>query len=50
MTKALLIRTVFNWISHSGIQSIIIKVGREEHPGRDGSGGAESSASSSEGC
>ena len=52
MGKALLIRTVFNWdwLSHSGIQSIIIKVGTEEHPGRDGSVGAESSTSSSEGC
>jgi len=52
MTKATLIRTTFNWgwLTGSEIQSIIIKVGWRQHPGRHGAGGAESSTSSSEGC
>jgi hypothetical protein len=32
------------------VQSIIIKVGTWQHPGRRGAGGAESSTSSSESC
>jgi hypothetical protein len=52
MTKATLIRTTFNWgwLSGSEVQSIIIKVGVWQHPGRHGAGGAENSTSLSEGC
>ena len=52
MAKATQIRTTFNWGWHTGskVQPIIIKVGAWRHPGRHGAGGAESSASSSEGC
>jgi hypothetical protein len=52
MTKATLIRTTFNWgwLTASEVQSIIIKAGAWQHPGRHGVGGAESSKSSSEGC
>jgi len=52
MTKATLIRTTFNcsWLTGSEVQSIIIKVGTWQHPGRYGAGGAKSSTSSSEGC
>ena len=52
MTKATLIRTPFNrgWLTGSEVQSIIIKVGTWQHPGRHGAGRAESSTSSSEGC
>jgi hypothetical protein len=52
MTKASLIRTTFNWgwLTGSEVQSIIIKAGTWQHPGRHGTGGAESSISSSEGC
>jgi hypothetical protein len=52
MTKATLIRTTFNWgwLTGSEVQSIIIKVGAWQHPGRHGAGGVESSTSSSEGC
>jgi hypothetical protein len=52
MTKATLIRTTFNWswLIGSEDQSIIIKAGAWEHPGRHGAGRAESSTSSSEGC
>jgi hypothetical protein len=51
-TKASLIRPTFNWgwLTGSEVQSIIIKAGTWEHPGRHGVGGAESSTSSSEGC
>jgi hypothetical protein len=50
--KATLIRTTFNWdwLTGSKVQSIVIKVGAWQHPGRHGAGGAESSTSSSEGC
>jgi hypothetical protein len=50
MTKATLIRTTFNWgwLTGSEVQSIIIKAGAWQHPGRHGAGGAESSASCSE--
>ena len=43
MTKATLIRTIFNWgwCAGSEIQSSIIKVGTCQHPGRHGAGGAE---------
>ena len=34
----------------SEVQSIIIKAGTWQYPGRHGAGGAESSTSSSEGC
>jgi hypothetical protein len=49
MTKATLLRTIFNWAWLTGLelQPIIIKVGAWQHPGRHGSGGAESSTSSS---
>jgi hypothetical protein len=52
MTMATLIRTTFNWGWLTGleVQSIIIKAGAWQHPGRNGAGGAESSPSSSEGC
>jgi hypothetical protein len=48
MTKATLIRTTFNWgwLSGSEVQSIIIKAGTWQPPGRHGAGGAESSTSS----
>jgi hypothetical protein len=51
MTKARLIRTAFiwGWLSGSEAQSIIIKVGTWQNPGRHGAGGAESSTSLSEG-
>jgi hypothetical protein len=40
MTKATLIRTTFNWgwLTVSEIQSIIIKVGARQCPGRHGPG------------
>ena len=47
MTKATLTRTTFSWgwLTGSEVQSIIIKVGTWQHPGRQGAGGAESSDS-----
>jgi len=52
MTKATLIRTTFNWgwLTGSAVQSIIIKVGAQQRPGRHGAGGTESSTSSFESC
>jgi hypothetical protein len=52
MTKTTLIRITFNWgwLTGSEVQSIIIKVGAWQHPGRHGAGRAESSTSSFEGC
>jgi hypothetical protein len=52
MTKATLIRTAFrkDWLTGSEVQSIIIKAGTWQHPGRYGIEGGESSTSSSEGC
>ena len=49
---AVLIRTAFNWgwLTGSEVQSIIIKVGAWQHPGRHGAEGADSSTSSSEDC
>jgi hypothetical protein len=49
---AVLIRTAFNWgwLTGSEVQSIIIKVGAWQHPGRHGAEGAESFISSSEDC
>ena len=43
MTKATLVRTAFNWdwLIGSEVQSIIIKEGAWQHPGRHGAGGAE---------
>jgi hypothetical protein len=51
MAEKTLIRTTFNWgwLTGSEVQSIIIKAGTWQHPGRHGAGGAESSMSSSEG-
>jgi hypothetical protein len=51
-TKKTLIRITFNWgwLTGSEVQSIIIKAGAWQHPGRHGAGRAESSTSSSEGC
>jgi hypothetical protein len=45
MTKATLKRTAFNWgwLTGSEVQSIIIKPETWQHPGRHGTGGAESS-------
>ena len=50
MTIASLIKTIFNWgwLTGSEFQSIIIKVGVWQHPGRHGADRAESF--SSEGC
>jgi hypothetical protein len=48
MTKASLIKKkTFNWgwLTGSEVQSIIIKVGAWQYPGRHGTGGAESSMS-----
>jgi hypothetical protein len=54
MTKASLIKKkkTFNWgwLTGSEVHSIIIKVGAWQYPGRHGTGGAESSMSSSKGC
>jgi hypothetical protein len=52
MTKATLLRTTFNcsWLIGSEVQSINIKAGIWQHLGRHGSGDAENSTSSSEGC
>jgi hypothetical protein len=52
MSKATLLRTSFNWgwLTGSEVQSITIKAGARQHPGREEAGeGAESSTSSSEG-
>jgi hypothetical protein len=51
MTKATLIRTTLNWgwFIGSEVQSITIKAGTWQHPGRHGAGGAESSTSYSKG-
>jgi hypothetical protein len=48
---ATLIRTIFNWgrLTDSEVQSIIIKAGTWQHPGRHGAGGTESSTSLFEG-
>ena len=47
-SKATLIRTTFNWdwLTGSEVQSIIIKMGTWQRPGRHGAGGAESFTSS----
>ena len=47
MTKATFIRTTFNWgcITGSEVQSLIIKEGTWQHPGKHGVGEAESSTS-----
>jgi hypothetical protein len=51
MTKATLIRTFnWGWLTGSEVQSIIIKAGAWQHPGRCGAGGTESSTTSSKGC
>jgi len=51
MTKTTLIRAFnWGWLIGSEVQSIITKAGAWQHPGRHGAGGAESSASSFEGC
>jgi hypothetical protein len=52
MTKPTLLRTTFNWgwLTGSEVQSIIIKVGAWQSPGRHGTDRAESSIASSEGC
>ena len=51
MTKATLLKTKFNWgwFTGSEVQSIIIKAGAQQHQGRCGAGGAESSTFCSEG-
>jgi hypothetical protein len=51
MSKATLIRITFNWgwLTGSEVQSIIIKSGARQHPGRHDAGRAEGSTSSSEG-
>jgi hypothetical protein len=51
LIKATLIRTTFNWGWLTGleVQFIIIKAGTWHRLGRHGTGGAESSTSSSEG-
>jgi hypothetical protein len=52
MKKATLVRAIFNWgwLTGSEVQSVILKVGMCQHPGRHGAAGAESFTSSSEGC
>jgi hypothetical protein len=40
----------WGWLTGSEVQSIIIKVGAWQYPGQHGTGGAESSMSSSKGC
>jgi hypothetical protein len=40
----------WGWLTDSEVQSITIKVGAWQHPGRHGAEGAESSMSSSKGC
>jgi hypothetical protein len=40
----------WGWLTGSEVQSIIIKVGAWQYPGRHGTGRAESSMSSSKGC
>jgi hypothetical protein len=40
----------WGWLTGLEVQSIIIKVGTWQHPGRHGAGEDESSPSSSEGC
>jgi hypothetical protein len=52
MTNTTLRRTTFNqgWFIGSEVQSLIIKVGTRQYPGRHDAGGAVSSTSSSEGC
>jgi hypothetical protein len=52
MTKAKIIKTTFNWgwFMCSEVQSIIIKAWSGQHPGRYGTGEAESSTSSFDGC
>jgi len=40
----------WSWLTGPEVQSIVIKAGAWQHPGRHGAGGAESSTSSSEGC
>jgi hypothetical protein len=52
MNKATLMMKPFNWggLTGSEVKSIITKVGVWKHPGRHGTGGAEGSMSSSEGC
>jgi len=52
VTKASVIKTTFNWgwLTGSEIQSIIIKVAIWQDLGRHGTGGAENSTSSCEGC
>jgi hypothetical protein len=51
MTMATLKRRKFNWLCPTGseVQSIIIKAGAWQCQGRHGTGGAQSSTSSSEG-
>ena len=51
ITKSTLIGATFNWgwLIGSEVQSIIINVGAWQHPCRHGTGGAESSTSSSKG-
>jgi hypothetical protein len=51
MIKPPIIRTILNWGWFIGLedQSIIIKVGAWQHPGRHGAGGAENSTSCSKG-
>jgi len=51
MAKATLRRTTVNWgrLTGSEVQSIVIKAGTWQHPGRHGAGGAESSTSPPEG-
>jgi hypothetical protein len=50
MTKASLITFNWGWLTVSEVQSIILKAGTWQDPGRCGAGGAESSIFSSEGC
>jgi len=52
MTKVTLVRTTFSWgwLTGSEVQSIIIKMGTWQHPGRDGQEELRVLDPSPEGC
>jgi hypothetical protein len=50
MAKASLIKTTFNWVWLTGSEVKFIIIKAWQYPGRHGTGGAESSTSSSKGC
>jgi hypothetical protein len=50
LSKSIYMRTIFHcdWLTVSEVQLIILKSGEWQHPGKHGTGGAESSILSSE--